>query len=296
MLKLAAANAGLVKSDLRPAMELAQTPRHDAGSPTMKIGLAWHIATKYDTELVWHNGGTGGYHSFVGFDKKGKRCVVVLANSANAIDDIGFHLLEAKYELQHFEPGKEHVAIQMEPNVLDRYVGRYQLTPFAFFNVRRAEGHLQAQLTGQSYLDLFPESQTDFFYDVVDAQISFNTNAGGRVTSLVLHQNGQNLTAKKIPDEPEKGRMTIKLDPKIYDAYAGQYELAPGTVFTVRRDGDRLLAQLTGQTFLEVFPESETDFFYKVMDARLTFVKNDKGEVTDLILHQNGDHTARRVK
>jgi hypothetical protein len=112
----------------------------------------------------------------------------------------------------------------------------------------------------------------------------------------VLHQNGRDLTAKKISDEPEKERAAINLDPKIYDAYAGQYELAPGAVFTVRRDGDRLLAQLTGQTFLEVFPESQTDFFYKVVDARLTFVKNDKGEVTDLILHQNGDHKARRVK
>jgi len=232
----------------------------------------------------------------VGFDKKGKRCVVVLANSANAIDDIGFHLLEAKYELQHFEPAKAHTAIQLDSKFLDRYVGRYQLSPSAFFNVRRAGDRLQAQLTGQSYLDLFPESQTDFFYDVVDAQITFNTNAGGRVTSLVLHQNGRDLPAPKLSDKPEKERAAIKLDPKIYDAYAGQYELAPGAIFTVRRDGDRLLAQLTGQTFLEVFPESETNFFYQVVDAQLTFVKNDKGEVTDLILHQNGDKTAKRLK
>jgi D-alanyl-D-alanine-carboxypeptidase/D-alanyl-D-alanine-endopeptidase len=275
---------------------LEQSPRHEAGSPTMKIGLAWHIAAKYDPGLVWHNGGTGGYHSFVGFDKKSRRCVVVLANSANAIDDIGFHLLEGRYELTHFEPGKDRVAIPLEPGILDRYVGRYQLTPFAFVNVRRAQGRLQAQLTGQSYFDLFPESRTNFFYDVVNAQISFDINAEGHATNLVLHQNGRDLAAPKISDEPEKERVAVKIDPKIYDSYAGQYELAPGAVFTVRRDGDRLLAQLTGQTFLEVFPESETDFFYKEVDARLTFVKNDKGEVTDLILHQNGDKTAKRIK
>jgi D-alanyl-D-alanine-carboxypeptidase/D-alanyl-D-alanine-endopeptidase len=296
MLKLAAANAGLVNTDLSTAMELEQTPRHDAGSPTLKIGLGWHISTKYDAELIWHNGGTGGYHSFVGFDKKSKRCVVVLANSANSIDDIGCHLLNARYELQHFEPSKAHVAIQLDSKILDRYVGRYQLAPSAFFNVRRAEDRLQAQLTGQSYFDLFPESRTNFFYDVVDAQITFNTNAEGLATNLVLHQNGRDMPAPKISDEPEKERVAVKIDPKIYDAYAGQYELAPGAVFTVRRDGDRLLAQLTGQTFLEVFPESETNFFYKVVDARLTFVKNDKGEVTELILHQNGDQIAKRMK
>jgi D-alanyl-D-alanine-carboxypeptidase/D-alanyl-D-alanine-endopeptidase len=296
LLKFAAANAGVVKTDLSAAMELEQTPRHEAGSPTMKIGLAWHISTKYDAELTWHNGGTGGYHSFVGFNKKTRRCVVVLANSANAIDDIGFHLLEGKNELMHFEPGKDHVAIQLDSKILDRYVGRYQLTPFAFFNVRRAESRLQAQLTGQSYFDLFPESRTDFFYDVVDAQITFNVNAEGRATNLVLHQNGRDLPAPKISDEPEKERVAIKLDPKIYDAYAGQYELLPGVVFTVRREGDSLMVQVTGQSFAEVYPESETNFFYKVVNAQITFVRNDKGEVTNLILHQNGDQTAKRMK
>jgi D-alanyl-D-alanine-carboxypeptidase/D-alanyl-D-alanine-endopeptidase len=296
LLKFAAVNAGLVKSDLSAAMELEQTPRHDAGSPILKIGLGWHVSTKYDVELVWHNGGTGGYHSFVGFNKKSKRCIVVLANSANGIDDIACHLLETRYELQQFEPAKTHVAIQLDSKTLDRYVGRYQLSPSAFFNVRRAGDRLQAQLTGQSYFDVFPESPTDFFYDAVDAQITFNTNAECRATNLVLHQNGRDQTAPKIADMPEKEHMAIKLDPKIYDTYAGQYELVPGAVFTVRRDGDRLLAQLTGQPFFEVFPESKADFFYKVVDAQITFVKNDKGEVTSLILHQNGDQTARRMK
>ncbi len=296
LLKLAAASAGLVKTDLSAAMELAQTPRHDAGSPTLKIGLGWHISTKYDVELVWHNGATGGYHSFVGFDKKSKRCIVMLANSANGIDDIACHLLNANYELQHFEAPKEHVAIQLDAKILDRYVGRYQLSPASFFNVRRANDRLQAQLTGQPYFDVFPESQSNFFYEAVDAQLTFNTNAEGRATDLVLHQNGANLPAPRISDETEKERVAVKIDPKIYDAYAGQYELAPGAVFTVRRDGDRLVVQLTGQPFFEVFPESAANFFYKVVDAQITFVKNDKGEATELILHQNGDKTAKRMK
>jgi hypothetical protein len=296
LLKFAAANAGLTKTDLSAAMELEQTPRRDAGLPTLKIALGWHVSTKYDVELVWHNGGTGGYHSFVGFNKKSKRCTVMLANSANGIDDIACHLLETKYELQHFEPAKAHVATQLDSKTLDRYVGRYQLSPSAFFNVRRGGDRLQVQLTGQSYFDVFPESPTNFFYEAVDAQITFNTNAEGRATSLVLHQNGRDQTAPKIADAPEKERVAVKLDPKIYDAYAGQYELLPGAVFTVRRDGDRLVVQLTGQPFFEVFPESETSFFYKVVDAQITFVKNDKGEVTELILHQNGDKTAKRIK
>ena len=47
-----------------------------------------------------------------------------------------------------------------------------------------------AQLTGQSFFEIFPESDTEFFYKVVNAQLSFETNADGRVTTLILHQNG----------------------------------------------------------------------------------------------------------
>jgi D-alanyl-D-alanine-carboxypeptidase/D-alanyl-D-alanine-endopeptidase len=109
LLKFAAANLGLTKTSLEAAMELQQTPLHTAGSPTMRIGLAWHIANKFGTELIWHNGGTGGYHSFIGLDKRRKLGVVVLANSENSIDDIGFHLLETKCELAHFAAATNRV-------------------------------------------------------------------------------------------------------------------------------------------------------------------------------------------
>lgn len=298
LLKLVAANMGRSKTALQPAMELMQEPRHAAGSKTMKIGLAWHIATKYGTELIWHNGGTGGYRSFAGFDKQNQRVVVILANSAKEIvDDLGFHLLEPKYELKEVEPSSTHVAIQVAPKILDGYVGIYQLQPKIVFSVRRASDHLQVQLTGQSYLDIYPEAQNQFFCDAVDAQITFNSATKSKPASLVLHQNGIDQTATKISDEPLKDRVAIHLDPKLYDAYAGRYKLAPSAVFTLKREGDRLMAQLTGQPFFEIYPTSETEFFYKVVDAQLTFEKNAKGEITALVLHQNGmDQRAKKTE
>lgn len=92
-------------------------------------------------------------------------------------------------------------------------------------------------------------------------------------------------------------RMALKVDPEIYDAYAGRYELAPNVFFTVKRQGDQLMVELPGQSFYEVFPTSETKFFYTVVDAQLTFVKEGNGEVKSLILHQNGlNQEAKRVK
>lgn len=86
-----------------------------------------------------------------------------------------------------------------------------------------------------------------------------------------------------------------KVDPKIYDAYVGQYQLGPITL-TVTHEGDRLLAQPTGQSKAELFPESETKFFLKVVDAKITFVKDESGKVTHLILHQGGDQKAMKIK
>jgi len=186
----------------------------------------------------------------------------------------------------------------LDTKTLDRYVGRYQFNDTIFFNVRRAEGHLQGQMTGQSYLDMYPSAEREFFCDLVKAQITFNLAANGEPASLVLHQGGMDQTAKKISDELPPQRVAIKFDPAVFEAaYAGDYEFQPGTVLTVRRRENRFFVKLTGQSFLEIFPETQTDFFLKAVDAQLTFVKNAKGEINAVILHQNGmDQTARRMK
>jgi hypothetical protein len=58
-----------------------------------------------------------------------------------------------------------------------------------------------------------------------------------------------------------------------------------------------MITQATGQGRIEIFPESQTKFFTKVMEASITFVVDDQGRATSIILHQNGaDHEAKRVK
>jgi hypothetical protein len=104
------------------------------------------------------------------------------------------------------------------------------------------------------------------------------------------------LLLSPLPDaaQASQERKAIKLDPSIYDAYVGQYELTPEFVITVRREEGGLSVQATGQPKFEIFAESETKFFLTVVDAQITFVKNEKGEVTHLILHQGGvDQKAR---
>jgi CubicO group peptidase (beta-lactamase class C family) len=86
---------GIKESKLRPAMEVTQKPRREAGKGGMRIGLAWLMMKfpKTDQEIIWHNGGTGGYRSIVGFVKATKTAVVVLSNSDASVDSIGLDVL-----------------------------------------------------------------------------------------------------------------------------------------------------------------------------------------------------------
>jgi len=91
-------------------------------------------------------------------------------------------------------------------------------------------------------------------------------------------------------------RKPIRLQAGVFDRYAGHYQFSSGVMMSVWRDADRFLTQLPGQPAVEVFPESEQDFFAKVVDAQITFHADGAGPVTDLVLHQNGkDQTATRM-
>ena len=193
MLIFLAANMGLKKSRLYSAMQVTHKQRHQAGSPDMHIGLGWHILTSGNRRIIWHNGGTGGYRSFAGFTKDNHRGAVVLTNSSDSIDDIGFHLLDNNIPLQKRESHNK-----VEAEILKKYVGKYELVPGAIFDIALQNGQLTAQLTGQQRFPIYAKSQTEFFYKVVDAQITFVKDKHGKVIALVLHQSGFDQTANKL--------------------------------------------------------------------------------------------------
>lgn len=199
MMRYLQANMGLIKSQLYPAMQLAQKNSRTADAKPM-IGLGWHIMPAGDQQIIWHNGGTGGYRSFVGFVKGSNKAVVVLSNSTVSVDDIGTHLLNPAVPLTVFKPYELAKSIPVDAAILERHVGKYELAPGFLLTVSRENNQLKGQVTGQAAYPLFARSMNEFFFKVVDAQITFNANAEGTATeSLVLHQNGQNIPGKKIP-------------------------------------------------------------------------------------------------
>jgi hypothetical protein len=117
----------------------------------------------------------------------------------------------------------------------------------------------------------------------------------------------QCLEPPRTSPEVLKPHRAIKLDAKLLDACVGQYEFPPdnragpgsgvpflfGVKWTIRRQGDQLMGQARvmnkSYAAFTIYPESETNFFVKTNSPEeLTFIKNDKGEVTAVIFHYAG--------
>lgn len=195
MLRFAAANLEDDGGPVQRASAAAHVPRHTIDSQT-RIGLNWFVVRPYDREIVWHDGGTGGFSSFIGLDKARHRAVVVLSNSAAANpNDIGLHVLDERVPLA--PAPKERKAITLPAKVLERYVGVYKL-PGVKLTITRTPQGLVAKTPGQAAERLYAETETEFFVKDLDMQVIFRRGASGKVTGLVVRAAGMETPAKKI--------------------------------------------------------------------------------------------------
>ena len=299
MLLFAVANLAPPKDKLGEAIEIAwtihQRPIEKNDPP---IGLGWHLAAD---GTRWHNGQTGGYHSMILVNRETESSVVVMANSATSeVDQLGIDILKmicgAKVAPRKFEK-----SIVIPAEALQKLAGSYELSPGAVFTVEAKDGKLMIGLTGQPSVQVYARSETEWYYKIVEATITFNVDKKGKCDSLVLFQNGVKQTAKRkkvMPgDAKEKSDKEVDVPAQALEKFVGKYTLAPGAVFTVEADDGKLTIGLTGQPAYQVFARSETEWFYKVVDATITFKVDKKGKCDSLVLFQNGiKQTAKRMK
>ncbi len=124
-------------------------------------------------------------------------------------------------------------------------------------------------------------------YPMLERPEEFDAQVSAVVAALVQAKDGAPLSIPGAAEAP-KTRKEVRLTPAQLDRCVGRYELGPGFVLTITREGDRLLSQATGQPSFEVFAESEKDFFPKAFDALLSFEIEGEGPAKGLVLHQGG--------
>ncbi|MCP4215844.1 MAG: serine hydrolase [bacterium] len=301
LLVFLAANMGLHKSTLAASMKKIQNPSPENGGPYMEIqkdrdfvAMGWHIRKGHGSSITHHGGGTGGFRTFIAFDAQKKQGVVVLANSENDSSDLGLHLLNPGFQLHEFASPQKEFKVKRE--ILEQYVGQYQLTPSAIFTITLKKNRLHAQLSGQPEFPVYAKSDDTFYYKVVEAVLKFSKDDTGTVSHLTLFQNGQEMKAKKIVPQAKgeakkivpPSKKEVKVKREILEQYVGKYQLAPSAIFTIGLKKDGLHAQLSGQPVFPVYAESDDTFFYKAVEAVIKFSKDDSGTVSHLTLFQNG--------
>jgi serine-type D-Ala-D-Ala carboxypeptidase/endopeptidase len=204
LLNFLAATMGYTHTTLAPAMKTMLSIQRPTGQAFIDSALGWAVDTRGGSEIIWKNGGTGGYRTFIGYSPRTGVGIVALSNASTEFgtDDIGLHLLDARFPLQIPE-GSPRASV-VSAKLLDGYIGHYEMAPTFIFSVTREGDQLFVQATGQPRSAVYSKTETEFFYKVIDAQISFQTDPQGQTTGLVLHQGGRDQTAKRISDAEAK--------------------------------------------------------------------------------------------
>ncbi|MGE3171926.1 MAG: serine hydrolase [Planctomycetota bacterium] len=193
MLTFARAQLHPDRTPLAAAIRRSHQKLHD-GVDGMAVACGWHFAR--DGSTLWHNGQTGGYHSYLAVSPAAGRAVCLLTNmSRGEVDVVGERLLQRLFGMPA-EPLAIERPVEVEREALERCVGTYQLQPNVRMRVTLRERGLYAQLTGQDAFRLYPRSTTEFFYRVTAASVTFEVE-GDEVKALVLHQGGRDIRAPR---------------------------------------------------------------------------------------------------
>jgi hypothetical protein len=161
-------------------------------------------------------------------------------------------------------------------------VGRYDYKG-PILTVSQEGDHVFAQLGYQPKYEIFPKSETDYFWKIVDARVTFVKDTDGKVVSATHTQNGRTFSAPRVKDT-----IDVRLDDALMDSMLGDYDAGPSIRMTISREAGRLFTQLAGQPKFELGALSGTELYLKQWNAQFTVVRDTSGKVTGMVVHQNG--------
>lgn len=272
-----------------------ETPTRLKSGQSARYGYGWSVIDLAGLHIVEHGGDINGFSSHNLRVPAENLDVIVLSNNTGATRP-GTVALQLALRALGLPTEKPKPAV-LPAATLDEYVGVYRIDDEDRRIVRRTGDHLTIERTGGSRTELYPSARDVFFYPNGDSELRFLRDAAGKVTAQEYTPRfGPIRVSEKTADPVPAEKQAVRVDPKVFDAYLGTYELTPALSIVVSRDGDRLIGSPTGQKPVELHPLSESRFFLKEVDAEIEFVRDDKGTVGKLVLYQGGELEGKRVK
>ena len=267
-------------------LPLAMTQQRVSGVGGRPMAMNWLIAPLDGVDTFAHEGGTGGFSSFVAFNPSTHRGVVILSDTAmttvGGLGSLGRHLLDARLPLG--EPRKIVVASAAQLGAL---AGDYTLENGMTMQLSREQDKLGVSVAGQGHFTMQMDSAGDFFADDFDAILHPQKQPGGALAFTWL-QGGGALAAKRTDEAVAASTPGPTLSASDLVAYEGVFRLAPAFAITVTSKDGKLFAQGTGQGALEITPAGKDVFVAPRVGAEMEFVRAGNGAIEALLLKQGG--------
>jgi CubicO group peptidase (beta-lactamase class C family) len=243
------------------------------------------IGESDNRKFVRHGGGIEGFNTELVYYPDTQITIAALSNvngsgPSQIVSKLGPMAHGANVTLT-----SERKEIAVPAETLKKYVGTYSIAPNVTVMVRLDGNQLTTQVSGQPKTPAFAESETRFFLKVVDAQFEFSSGPEGKVTHLMLYQNGREIKAQRVSDTVSE-KQEIALPVATLRDYVGTYTLRPGLDLVFKIENDQLILQPTNQQQDRMFAEAKDKFFSKFVDASIEFVRDEQGKVTELTLKQ----------
>ena len=280
----------------KASWDRAFTPYKLTSGAATGYGYGWQLDAFDGHRIIRHNGGIFGYVSEVARLPEDGIFVAMLTNSDAPPVDTGYVVTKIAAAALG-KPVRDPIAVKVDAATLDAYVGVYKIDERTERVVSRDGETLKIQRSGRPPREVLASSKTEFFIPDSFVRMRFETDASGRATRMVVRQpNGTEEVAVRVDKPVPAPIVEVAVDPAILASYAGEYAIAPTFSITITAEGGKLFGQATGQPKFELFAKSETEFFLKVVDARISFVKGASGNVESLVLHQGGRDVPGRRK
>lgn len=188
---------GLTESSLSGAMRASLIPRSTSDVEGWKVGLAWQVSP--DGQTAWHNGGTYGYYSFVGFNKERQFGIVWLCNSALwQVPEINGRLLDLLAG-KPLDPLLLKSSVPLDPGILDAYTGEYLAPSDTVLKVFR-DGHrlVFEAPTGDKAILHAQSGDRFFFRETPGIEVRFERDESGKTSGMTFNGKDGSRSAKKI--------------------------------------------------------------------------------------------------
>ncbi|RZA32292.1 MAG: serine hydrolase [Lysobacteraceae bacterium] len=232
-------------------------------------GYGWDVNRVQGETAMGHGGGINGFSTHALRFPDQKVYVVVLTNSDSGPANPAVVARKAA-GIAIGKPYREFKEVALEGAALDAVSGSYGVEKGVQRVFRRSADGLVVQRSGRPPVPLKAASNNEFFVPGGLDWFAFQRDAGGKVTAVTHYQDGNPVMSPRTGDAPA-ARQAVKIANAVFDTRVGRYELQPGFVMALSREGDRYFAQATGQGRIEIFPLSETVFFSNDVDAEISF-------------------------